>query len=274
MKTFSELFRLSWQIYTTQFGFFLKAVALFIFPLLLLRDFIPAAELPTDLGAEQLLNGTALANGQSFFEWLAQYYFVIEPQYIWYAIAVQVVLLVATFVIIVAVTSGTARVLAGKKIVLEYELRRNRQVVLPAMLTTLLAFVITTLLYIPFIVPGVIVDTLLVFTGPAVVLGGQRYMGALRYSRELVRGNWWDVFFKVVGVSLGVSFLAALFVVGMNSVLIIPGLGAVVDAIVQLAALFVTVFVTVLFIDMESMAMLKRLGEARVTQQETKKAGE
>lgn len=257
MKTFGELLRQSWHVYTTQFHFFLWLVLMLVFPLLLLMDFIPGVEPQQGFGAELFANGV---NGQVMLDWLSQYYFVIEPGYIWYAIAVQAVLWVASFVVVVAAVSGVARAVSGQRLDMAQELQRNKDIVLPALLSSVLATVLSSVLFLAGIIPGIIASYFWVFVVPAVVLSGQRYWAALRYSTDLVRGNWWDVFFKVIGATVIVGVITAAFIISVAGVIMIPGIGAVVEGVIQIASLFVTVFLTVMYMDYQALDMLKQMG--------------
>ncbi len=53
-----------------------------------------------------------------------------------------------------------------------------------------------------FIVPGIILGVMLSFSRIAVVVDNQRGMNALMWSKELVRGVWWEVFKRLISVGL------------------------------------------------------------------------
>lgn len=260
MKTFSELLRISWHIYTTRMGFFVKAVALLSFPLYVLYSFIPKVPVPEVIAIEPLLDGSVFSSIDAATQWFAANYLFIEVEYVWYAIAVRVVLLLATFIISLAAISGTARAFMRKPILLEGELRRNREIVLPALITSIMSTVVVVLLTLLFVIPGIVAAYYLAFVLPIAVLTGKYYWSAVQYSFQLVYKNWWDVFTKILVVTMGAALLAVSIQLVTQSVLHIPVLAAVTDGFVHLITLFSTVFITVLFLDRQSVEVLKQLG--------------
>jgi hypothetical protein len=86
--------------------------------------------------------------------------------------------------------------------------------------------------FVAIIVPGLILITIWAVIAPVVVLERPPGLGALRRSRELVRGSGWPVFGVIVVLVVGVNVLAdALEVLGDSAG---TGAGIVVTVIVQI----------------------------------------
>jgi len=86
--------------------------------------------------------------------------------------------------------------------------------------------------FIAIIVPGLILITVWSVIAPVVVLERPPGLGALRRSRELVRGNGWPVFGVIVVLVVGVNVLADLVEVLGDSAG--TGAGIVVTVVVQI----------------------------------------
>jgi hypothetical protein len=100
------------------------------------------------------------------------------------------------------------------------------------MLVGLIAGVAIVIGFVAIIVPGLILITIWSVIAPVVVLERPSGLGALRRSRELVRGNGWPVFGVIVVLVVGVNVLAdAIEVLGDSAG---TGAGIVVTVIVQI----------------------------------------
>jgi hypothetical protein len=81
--------------------------------------------------------------------------------------------------------------------------------------------------FVLFIIPGLILLTLWSVVAPVTVLERPGIFAAFRRSRELVRGNGWNVFAVLIVVSLGVGVVSVVAGIASNS------LGSVGRALVQ-----------------------------------------
>ena len=62
-----------------------------------------------------------------------------------------------------------------------------------------------------FIVPAIILGVMLAFSRIAVVIDDQRGMNALMWSKELVRGMWWEVCTRLISVGLVLGIASIIF---------------------------------------------------------------
>ncbi len=123
-----------------------------------------------------------------------------------------------------------------------------------AVLTGWLEGIVTVLLMLLLIVPGVIYAGYFTFTTIVVSLRGCAGTRALDYSRRLVKGRWW----RVVGYSLGFALpmIVVALVVGFLDEELAPHPGAVLagNVAISVALLFPTVCLTVLFLNLDAVA--------------------
>ena len=114
--------------------------------------------------------------------------------------------------------------------------------------------IVTVLLLLLLIVPGVIYAGYFTFTTIVVSLRGCAGTRALDYSRRLVKGRWW----RVVGYSLGFALpmIAVALAVGFLDEELAPHPGAVLagNVAISVALLFPTVCLTVLFLNVDAVA--------------------
>tara|TARA_B100000508_G_scaffold140255_1_gene140691 strand:- start:1860 stop:3521 length:1662 start_codon:yes stop_codon:yes gene_type:complete len=96
-----------------------------------------------------------------------------------------------------------------------------------------------------FIIPGIIISVYVYFSQYVLVVEGKRGMDALMRSRDLVRGHWWDVAIKLLGVSLvlfGIFFIVA-FAIGIVSY---SAEGGAIDLITEIVAQVFGAVVTII----------------------------
>jgi hypothetical protein len=105
----------------------------------------------------------------------------------------------------------------------------------------ILSGVLLTIAYVLIVIPGIYLTVCWLVAVPVLMFEGLGGFGALRRSRELVRGHWWTIFGAVlVGI---VSIIAVSIVLGLilggiaNSghisvILVVSGLGRIVAAVV------------------------------------------
>ena len=67
-----------------------------------------------------------------------------------------------------------------------------------------------------------------IFSIASSVLSKKSHVHAIEYSRDLVRGHWWSVFWKMLGfgILLGIGILVVMFVVGFITGFVLVAIGA------------------------------------------------
>lgn len=113
----------------------------------------------------------------------------------------------------------------------------------PAILTGALTMLILLGWSLLLVIPGFIFSFYYMFMNEAVALRGADYMAALRYSKDLVKGHWWQVF----GILFVFGILAAV-AVGVPSAIVMftIGKGVVAKAVYYVVYLFVMAYFYVL----------------------------
>jgi hypothetical protein len=105
--------------------------------------------------------------------------------------------------------------------------------------------------FILIIIPGLILITVWSVAAPVVVLERPPGLGALRRSRELVKGNGWGVFVVILGLDIVVAIIAGAIELAADSAG--TGLGIVVTVIVGvLAAPLSALAAAVLYFDLRN----------------------
>jgi hypothetical protein len=117
--------------------------------------------------------------------------------------------------------------------------------------------------FILIIIPGLILITIWSVFAPVIVLERPPGLGALGRSRELVRGNGWQVFGVIVVLVIGVGIVAAIIeAIGDAGG---TGVGIVVRVIVQiLTAPISALAASVLYFELRGPAAAPTLGESAV----------
>ena len=151
--------------------------------------------------------------------------------------------LVTAMVVCVLLSLADGRVLSVGEAV-----RAGLRIFLPAAAAIALA-ALGTIAGAILIVPGVYVGVLWAFTAQAVVVDGRRWTAALGRSAELVRGQWWSTFGRLIVinlVALAVSLLPNLVAEGVSN-------GAIYTSLViigeSLGVAFAAVATTLLYFD-------------------------
>lgn len=103
----------------------------------------------------------------------------------------------------------------GRKPDLKESFVRGGEVFAPVLGALLLTWLFIVLGFIALVIPGIYVSVRLLVVAPAVVVEGQRGMGALRRSWELVKDNWWRIF--------GITIVAGIIAGIAAAILYIPG---------------------------------------------------
>jgi hypothetical protein len=152
--------------------------------------------------------------------------------------------LVTAMVVCVVLAVGEGRVPA-----LGDAVRAGLRIFLPAALAIGLAALATLAAGLALVLPAIWVGVLLVFTGQAVVVDECRGTAALRRSVEIVRGQWWSTFGRVVVISLvgfALGLIPGLLAAAFSNGAIYTSLVIVGDA---MGTAFTAVGITLLFFD-------------------------
>ena len=78
------------------------------------------------------------------------------------------------------------------------EIASTKQFIIPAVIASLLAGLAILGGFILLIIPGIIFSVWFAFALYAVVLDGQKDIGALRFSKKLVKGRWWGTLWRFI----------------------------------------------------------------------------
>ena len=118
-----------------------------------------------------------------------------------------------TLVLYAAVTFATFQTLRGEKPAVVVSLAQGLSRILPLLAIYIVSTVLVGLASLLFIIPGLIVYTMLWVAIPAAVVERPGVFGSLKRSRELTKGSRWSVFgiILLTGlVTFGVQWLAGL----------------------------------------------------------------
>lgn len=233
-KTLKELLAQSWEIYTGKFKYFFIAAAVLIFPISLVADFLTPPDAYTGDTLEALWQNL-----------------VTDPMLLWSTLGVNVVGYVVGVMLMILVVRGTAKAFKNMEPDLREEMGAGLNDLIPVFLTHVVAAFITAALAMLLFIPGLIFFVFIIFLNPVIVLEGKRFFQALQGSIDLVRGRWWNVFGKFLGLWVIVGFIAILVGLATGPLLAYPILGATIATITEIIMLFVTVFITVFYLELK-----------------------
>jgi hypothetical protein len=162
-----------------------------------------------------------------------------------------------SLVVIPVFTSALAIIaegyILGENPKLNVAIRRALHLILPLIGLNMRFFIIFYLRLLLLIVPGVIYGINNSYFILALILRDQRGKAAFQYSRSLVKGNWWKVFFFSVLIVLLAYGLQILINKNLGNVIInSPVLVSILSSIISnLAALGVGISAVLLFLNLE-----------------------
>lgn len=232
--TFGTYLRKTWELYTEHFQFFLTVGIVFFLPLELINSFL----VPTSL-LDQLMDPAAWAAGtaQSFAVRLGGS-----------ALLELLVWLLST----ITLTIGVRAILDHKPVTVQATMKRYRTFFAPLLGTSVLSFLLLIPLAILLVIPAVVFGTYWIFMDQAVLLSNKKYMDALRYSKSLVKGRWWEVFGRILVLGIAIAAIQELFSFVMPDVWMArPLMQTVVSTIVDIISLFIPIFLVVYYLDLE-----------------------
>ena len=157
-------------------------------------------------------------------------------------VAVAGIGVLLAFVIQVAVTRAAADSYLGRDVSISSAYEDSGGVFLPYLGTSILAVILTVLLSLLLLLPGIYVSVLWLLICPIAVVERTYGTGALKRSSALIRGNWWRSFGVLYAVAGGGAIMGAL-----SSALMPSGLSAVVESIV---GAYVNVVIVILYFDL------------------------
>jgi len=94
----------------------------------------------------------------------------------------------------------------------------NSYLIWPVLLTSIMTTVLVVIGSILFLIPGILFFIWYVFTFHTVIFDNKRGIEALKASKELVVGRWWQIFWRIVIPGLSFGILLAI----LNNILMIP----------------------------------------------------
>lgn len=228
-KTFSLLLKEAWNVYTNNFAFFLTLVVVFTLPFELITvltlpetSFFADFDAPISTGPLAVVGNISLILG-----------------------------MVASIILAAAVIVGTHRAMNGKSIDFKQILQESRPYWWPLFGTMIIFAALLILLTLALIIPAIVFGVYWTFVLPIVVLGNKRFYAALKESKRLVRGRWWQVFgnfFMIFLMMIPIALI--LFIPTAPLVQAVPWLEAVITTLLNIAITFITVFSVVYYIDL------------------------
>lgn len=258
-KTFKELLQETWEIYTNRFTYFLFLIVIFAFPFNVISEFTyPDSAFQID---EEFFQEIDVSNPEpsSVVDSLEGNRGVAETEageestlYSWvYSVSTVLSTIagvyISAMIILIVLASQKKEEIDVKKMA-----RHGLTFLWPLLLTSLLMVFLLLPLFVLFIIPGIVFAVYWIFTGLAVVVVNKKYMSALRYSRQLVKGRWWEVVSRIVVLSILISIVTlGLFIPTEPLMETMPGLKAFVITLIQIISVFFSVFLVVYFLDLQ-----------------------
>ncbi|MFH1426527.1 MAG: hypothetical protein ABIG66_03840 [Candidatus Kerfeldbacteria bacterium] len=232
-KPFGQLLKDTFELYTGRFQFFLLATVILIFPVNLLMELLVPQK---EFRAETLSD-------------IGNMLFSSGPE-VWYSLALSAVGYIVGIWLTIAVTKGTQQAAEGKEVKLGETLRGSLEHWLPLFLTTLVMTILLIPLFLLFFVPGLIFSIYWLFITPAVVIGGKKYFEALKYSKQLLQGHWWQAFGRIVVLLIVFVIIALVLSYASSTFTMVPVVGSVINTLMEVISVFATVFVAMYFLDL------------------------
>ena len=235
--TFKNLFQESWNIYLDNFkGLLIIGLILFLPLNAILEITIPSSpgeeiEISEDMSWNEIIIGEYDFN--SYTTWIG----------ILAIIALSFVDIYVTIICILLIQ----KTINKEKIDLNKIASASKKYIWPVLLTSLMA----TIFLIPFyiiIIPGIIFSIYWIFISETIVVNDKRYIEALKYSRQLVKGRWWNVLGNTLLITLiFIAFLLFLYLPTEALMGTIFGIETITDTILDIVSIFVSIFFAVYF---------------------------
>lgn len=232
--TFGAYLRKTWELYTEHFQFFLTVGIVFFLPLELINAFLVPAAL-----FDQLMDPAAWAAG------------TVQPFAARLGVSALLELLV-WLLSTITLTIGVRAILDHKPMTVQETMQHYRTFFAPLLGTSVLSLLLLIPLAILLVIPAVVFGTYWIFMDQAVLLSNKNYMDALRYSKSLVKGRWWEVFGRMLVLGIAIAVIQELFSFVMPDVWMErPLMQTVVSTIVDIISLFIPIFLVIYYLDLE-----------------------
>ncbi|MBT3816887.1 MAG: hypothetical protein HOE80_01675 [Candidatus Magasanikbacteria bacterium] len=116
----------------------------------------------------------------------------------------SIIIIIPSFLVSIFITTALTKRIAdlrkGTPTSLSSELKTSFHLFLPVLLTSLLGGLLILLGFFVFIIPGIIFTVWFAFILYAVILDNKTTIEALKHSKSLVSGRWWQVFSKIIAI--------------------------------------------------------------------------
>ena len=253
-KTFQDLAKEAWQIYTTYFSKFLLLALILFLPINALYEFAGA----TDPFQQQMIavEQTVYEDSTGAFDWSAfqkDFSAAMEwtPQNIVSFVA-SGLLMVAGLVVSILIALLVKEVKEQHTSVdLRKLIQKSKQFWWPTITTGIIEAFLTGMLFLLFIIPGVIFSVYWIFANILVILKKKKNIGALQYSKQLVKGRWWEVVWRLGLIALLIMLVTIMIAVPTDSlVTTVPGMETLVTTITELVWMYFSVFLVVYCMDL------------------------
>lgn len=237
---FGEILREAWEIYTREFKFFLGVTLAIFTPIFLLQAILEQfifektnpEFIPTNLPS--LIN--ALTKDDLF---IAEGIF-------------SIVLAIVGVGASAAVMLGVKRAREKKELVLGELVREGFGKWWSLLWVSIIQGILTILLFGIFIIPGIIYLVKWIFAGQTVVLTEKRGYASLKYSKELIRGRWWEIFGRFLLIIILVGGAVIIFSSATARLTeVFPLANALVFTITQIIATYASIFLTLYFLHLQ-----------------------
>lgn len=170
-------------------------------------------------------------------------------QIVWVNILLSILLTVVQMWVGLALTKELAERYEQKPAeTIETQLKNTTSLIIPSIfisiLTTLIILGGTLLL----VVPGIIFSVWYMFGNVALVLDNKKGMAALKESKRLVHGRWWQVFFAAVLPTVAIVLLLILIDIVLNAIFGIVNVSLIIELISSFISYLMTPLFTAIFV--------------------------
>lgn len=235
--SFSELLKRSWEIYVNNFRHFLMIALFFILPLRILSAVMNATSLLP-------FENATVAENPTTASWIL---------YGSYA-AMSVIIGIFISLVVIRITASAIQQEKHAELSLQKELRASLSLLLPAIGTAVLHFILMMMLFALFVVPGIIFGGYWIFTTVIVALRGQTYFSALRMSRAYVKGRWWEVASRAFYCTIILVPFIILFTIPLSFITqgwLLIAVEILSFTVMEIISIFFTIFLVVYFLELE-----------------------
>jgi hypothetical protein len=138
-------------------------------------------------------------------------------------------------------------------------LSRTRKYILPAILLSILTGIVIVSGFILLIIPGIIFSVWFAFAYYPMIIKGNGVMASFHASKALVKGKFWGVLGRFIGIGIvvyGISFIFGILVAilgGLTGVDVLAELLFIVPLYLLLP--YITLMITMMYVDLDAMPM-------------------